>query len=132
MQRHIPIVVGVDGTGYPVYTAIVAKTSAHDPRKETNPMKHSTPFSFSPWRIEDLLFRFDMAAFRLDNGDAKDCAQDIAWYVRTDRASLDWIRALDRATPQKLLRRMMQSPDSSTQGRLKVATDYLRRYCEYV
>lgn len=60
------------------------------------------------------------------------CAhEDLARYISTGRASADWLRAFRKADKTKLLRRMAEADDKSSDAQISVATAYLRRYCRY-
>lgn len=60
------------------------------------------------------------------------CAADsIVWYIDTGRAPSKWLSALKKADAVKLLRRMANADDLSTDGQLRIVTSYLIRYCGY-
>lgn len=89
------------------------------------------------WRasLDDVLHELRMAALTGSSESDRHwmtcAANDIAWYLKTDRAPFEWYCALLKVDSEKLLRRMAAAEDKSTKGQLKVATDYLRRYCGY-
>ncbi|WP_303814209.1 hypothetical protein [Selenomonas ruminantium] len=60
----------------------------------------------------------------------RNAADSIQWYVRSGRASTPWIKALLKATPEKILAYIVESCEyGSTEEQVKLATKYLRRYC---
>lgn len=93
---------------------------------------------FNPrWRatLDDVLHELDMASLHYtsdtDRHWMRCAADDIAWYLKTERATMDWYLSLLKVDAVKLLRRMADADDKSRSGQIKIATEYLRRYCGY-
>lgn len=93
---------------------------------------------FNPrWRVttEDVIHELTMASMQYESETDKhwmtSAADDIAWYILTERAPMDWFRALLKSDPVKLLRRMAHAEDKSRSGQIRIATTYLKRYCGY-
>lgn len=85
--------------------------------------------------FEDILCDLEVASWRYETEEEEHwmrcAAEDIAWYLQTDRAPREWWRALVKADFVKLLRRMAQADDKSRNGQIQIATAYLKRYCGY-
>ena len=93
---------------------------------------------FNPrWRMttEDVIHELTMASMHYESDTdrhwMRSAADDIAWYILTERASIDWYRAFTRADAVKLLKRMAHADDKSRSGQIAIATAYLKRYCGY-
>lgn len=86
-------------------------------------------------KIDSILHRLEMASINYRTDAERHwmrcAADDIAWYLKTDRASIDWSIAISKADMTKMLRRMASADDKSSKGQITVATAYLRRYCGY-
>lgn len=92
-------------------------------------MKNSISYDY----VSDCIHAFHMASFNYHSESEKILLyyafDAIEYYVKTDRASIPWIYALQRANPYKMLSFMAKKDDSSTMGMIKAATEYLRKYC---
>lgn len=84
---------------------------------------------------EKVIHKLAMASMHYESETDKhwmtSAADDIAWYILSERASMDWYRAFIKADTVKLLRRMARADDKSRNGQIRIATAYLRRYCGY-
>ena len=81
-------------------------------------------------RIDNLLYRINDAWILCDapfSGWVKDA---IFWYIGTDRASMAFITALERANPNNLLGRLGME-GSSTEVYIRKIKRYLQRWCGY-
>ena len=85
--------------------------------------------------IDNILFRLQTASINYRTDAERHwmrcAADDIAWYLKTDRAPLEWLVAISKANMTKILRRMASADDKSSKGQISIATAYLRRYCGY-
>lgn len=91
------------------------------------------------WRatVDDVVHELRMTANTMSKSEAERhwmrcAADDIAWYLRTDRAPYEWWWALLKADAYKILKRMADADNKSTAGQIQIATEYLKRYCGYI
>ena len=79
---------------------------------------------------DNLLMTLEIAMLRSKTQEQRTARLDaydaIAWYVRTARASMQWIRAALKADPGKLLDYVGQG---TVEEEVDRATRYLRRWC---
>ena len=82
--------------------------------------------------IDNTLHRIFLASFdyrTAEEGQNKHAiCDDINWYVWTGRATVQWIKALSKANPSKLLAYVLKG-GQATDDRIRSVTSYLTRYC---
>lgn len=95
-------------------------------------MKNSASFVSSD-SVSDSLYSLFLACFNYSSSSERfqrfNAYDSISWYVTTCRASASWIRALQRANPEKLLKFIISSDDHSSIGNVSAATTYLKQHC---
>lgn len=82
--------------------------------------------------IDNTLHQIFLASFdyrTAEEGRAKHSVfDDLCWYIWTGRATVQWIKALSKANPGKLLAYVLKG-GQSTDDRIRSVTSYLTRYC---
>ena len=84
--------------------------------------------NISATAIENKLWDIYFAGEEAYTYESKSAADAIKWYVSTGRAYPNWIKALFRANPRKIVAYVARE-GGSTNDMVKKATSYLRRYC---
>jgi hypothetical protein len=78
--------------------------------------------------LSNILFNVYMAGEEARTYEAREASYAIQWYVQTGRAWGEWLEALAKANPTKLVR-FVSKAGGSTDDMVASASKYLRRYC---
>lgn len=81
--------------------------------------------------IDSILWNLHFEAERSGDYYARIGADAAAWYIGTGRASTDWIQALSKASPKRLLARVSKAGAGCEEAAVRTITRYLKRYCGY-
>lgn len=88
--------------------------------------------AISSFAIDNKIWDIYFTAEETQDWNYKQASDAISWYVRTGRACTDWLRAILKANPKKILAFMVShAQNASTMGLIESATTYLRKYCAY-
>lgn len=81
--------------------------------------------------VDNILWNLHFEAERSGDYYARIGADTAAWYIGTGRASAEWIQALGKASPKRLLARVSNAGAGCEEAAVKIITRYLKRYCGY-
>lgn len=85
--------------------------------------------AISSTKINDALYQLHHEAEMLHIPYAIWGEYAIRYYILTGRASVDWVKAFLKASPRKLLSRMVTAEAGSDCQAIEITTKYLCRYC---